>query len=118
MASIHKRKSASGEVVWELTHGTGRHRQRFVAGKTRGEATTALKQFEENIALHGHAPEDLTVSAALDRFAHYRGTNRGASTRRRYLRVLTTFDRCFLKTFHVDVERLRDIKPVHIESYK
>ena len=36
----------------------------------------------------------------------------------RYRRVLDTFAICFLQTNHPDVERLRDIKPLHIEDYK
>ena len=43
MATIHKRRLRGGEVVWELTHGTGRDRQRFVAGKTRAEAAAGLR---------------------------------------------------------------------------
>jgi integrase len=118
MASIHTRKLASGEVVWELTHGTGRGRQRFVVGRTRGEATVALRQFEQQLALHGDAPEVISVSDAIERFEEFLRGNRRVSTTRRYGRVLRTFDRCFLKTYHVDVERLRDVRPVHIESYK
>jgi integrase len=118
MASIHKKRLSSGEVVWELTHGTGRDRKRFVAGKTRSEANVVLRQFEDQLSLHGKAPEGLSVSDAIERYVAFLKTNRRKSTLRRYARVLATFDRCFLKTYHADVERLRDVKPVHLESYK
>jgi integrase/recombinase XerD len=118
MASIHKKRLPSGEVVWELTHGTGRDRRRFVAGKTRSEANVVLKQFEDQLKLHGEAPEGLTVSDSIARYLAFLKANRRPNTLRRYARVLSTFDRCFLKTYHADVERLRDVRPVHIESYK
>ena len=57
MATIHKRRLRSGEIVWELTHGTGRERQRMVAGRTREEAQEVLKQFErfyDHVGGFGH----------------------------------------------------------------
>lgn len=118
MASIHKRKLTSGEFAWELTHGTGKDRQRFVAGRTRAEAAAVLKQFERQIELHGGAPEGLSVTEGIRRFADFLRVNRRASTTRRYSRVLRTFSRCFLKVHHPDVERLRQVKPAHVEGYK
>ena len=34
MATIHRKRLRTGRVVWELTHGRGETRVRFVAGKT------------------------------------------------------------------------------------
>ena len=36
----------------------------------------------------------------------------------RYLRVLETFATCFLQKFHPSIERLREVKPQHVEDYK
>ena len=118
MASIHKKRLPSGDTVWELTHGTGRDRRRFVAGRSRAEALVVLKQFEDQLELHGNAPEDLSVTIAIERYLAFLQTNRRKSTRRRYSRVLATFDRCFLQAFQPEVQRLRDIRPIHLESYK
>ena len=95
MATIHKRTLGSGEVVWELTHGTGSDRQRFVVGRTRDEAEEILKQFNRQLALHGLAPKDEAIEAIVGLYATYLKTNRRASTNRRYLRILKTFTDCF-----------------------
>lgn len=118
MATIHKRKTGSGETVWELTHGTGSDRQRFVAGRTKQEAESVLAQFTRQIALHGEAPANLTFSDAVGRYLAYLTTNRRPGTVRRYGRVLQTFDACFLKVFHYETQALRDVRPVHLEHYK
>jgi site-specific recombinase XerD len=118
MATIHKRRLGSGKVVWELTHGTGRDRRRFVAGVTRAEAITVLRHFEQQIALHGEAPETVGVASALERYEVFLRGNRRPSSVRRYLRVLRTFHQCFLQPYHPDVDRLREVTPAHIESYK
>src|SRR5262245_48927690 len=46
LATIHKRRLTGGEVVWELTHGTGVDRVRVIAGRTREEAQDTLAQFK------------------------------------------------------------------------
>ena len=74
MATIHKRKLRSGATVWELTHGTGTKRQRFVAGRTREEAQEVLKEFERQLALHGSAPSEETVDGLLSRYATFSET--------------------------------------------
>jgi integrase len=118
MATIHKRKTGGGDVVWELTHGTGSDRQRFVAGRSKQEAEAVLAQFTRQLALHGEAPDNITVTDAVAQYVEYLGTNRRKSTQRRYARVLQTFDGCFLKVFHYNVATLRDVKPAHLEDYK
>ena len=118
MATIHKRRLRGGEVVWELTHGTGTDRQRFIVGKTREEAQAILRQFERQISLHGAAPKDETVQGVVGQYIKYLKTNRRHGTVRRYVRVLTTFERCFLARFYPDVNRLRQIRPGHLEEYK
>lgn len=118
MATIHKRRLVSGEIVWELTHGTGRDRRRIVAGHSKEEAQATLNQFERQLALHGEAPSDDGVDAAVGRFAVYIQANRRPSTVRRYLRVLRTFHRCYLAVYHPGITFLRQIKPVHLEQYK
>ena len=118
MPTIHKRRLVSGEVVWELTHGTGADRQRFTAGHTRAEAQDVLNQFNRQLALHGEAPGDDGVEAILGRYTAFLRTNRRHGTCRRYERVLRTFCCCFLQVHHPEVERLRQIKPVHVEEYK
>lgn len=118
MAMIHRRRLGSGEIVWELTHGTGKDRTRFIAGQTRPEAEAVLKQFNQQLTVHGQAPVDLSAKAALDRYLKYLRANRRPSTTRRYGRVLHTFHSCFLLVHHPDVQGLRDIKPAHIEDYK
>jgi integrase len=118
MATIHKRKLRSGEVVWELTHGTGTERRRFVAGRTKAEAQEVLNQFERQLALHGEAPADDGVDAILGRYMAFLRVNRRHGTCRRYERVLRTFAHCFLRVHHPEVDRLRQVKFVHIEEYK
>src|SRR5687767_15604761 len=106
MATIHKRKLRGGEVVWELTHGTGSDRQRFIAGRTREEAQNGLRQFERQLALHGDAPKDDTVGAVLGQYLKHLRANRRHGTFRRYARVLKTFHVCFLMCWYSDVERV------------
>lgn len=118
MATIHKRRLVSGNVVWELCHGSGRDRQRFVAGKTREEAQEVLNQFNHQVALHGGAPTDDTVAAVLGQYFVYLEGNRRDATRRRYVRVLQTFHRRFLEPHFPSVQRLRQITPAHIEEFK
>src|SRR2546427_239358 len=65
MPTIHKRRLVSGEVVWELTHGTGRDRHRCTVGKTREEAQEALNQFTRPLVLHREAPADGSCESAL-----------------------------------------------------
>jgi site-specific recombinase XerD len=118
MATIHKRKLTSGEVVWELTHGTGKDRQRFIAGKTHEEAQEVLNQFNRQLALHGQAPQSDSVLSSIGQYGEYLRINRRASTGVRYLRVLKTFFECFLVKDHADVVTLRQLRPLHIEEYK
>jgi integrase len=118
VATIHKRVLGSGDTVWELTHGTGRDRKRFVAGRTREEAQQTLRQFERQLALHGEAPTDKSVESAVGLYRTFLRTNRRANTVRRYDRVLTTFLECFLRVRHPEIVLLRTIRPAHIEEYK
>ena len=118
MATIHKRRLVSGNVAWELCHGSGRDRQRFVAGKTREEAQEVLNQFNRQVALHGSAPTDDSVAAVLGQYFVYLEGNRRDTTRRRYVRVLQTFHRRFLEPHCPGVQRLRQITPAHIEEFK
>ena len=118
MATIHRKRLRTGRVVWELTHGRGENRVRFVAGKTKDEAEGVLVQFKQQLRMHGTAPHDVTVSEAATAYREYLVLNRRERTVTRYRRVLDTFAICFLQTYHPDVERLRDIKPLHIEDYK
>jgi integrase len=118
MATINKRRLRSGKVVWEITHGTGADRRRFVAGQTREEAQQVLLQFERQLALHGEAPGDDSVNAVLGSYISFLKANRRPGTFRRYVRVLKTFRECFLAVHHPEIERLRHVKPVHIEEYK
>jgi integrase len=118
MATIHRRELRSGELVWELTHGTGKERRRFLVGRTKEEAEEALRQFNRQLALHGASPAMPTVTDAIATYVQFLQNNRKPSTTRRYERVLRTFNRCFLQQCHPHVQRLRDIKPVHVEDYK
>jgi len=118
MATIHKRKLRSGEVVWELTHGTGRDRQRFMAGKTREEAHEVLNQFNRQLALHGQAPQNDSVTSVIGQYATYLTTNRRTRTVTRYLRVLKTFHQCFLIQACPEIQTLRQLRPLHIEEFK
>src|SRR5436190_12458154 len=118
MATIRKRRLVSGEYAWELTHGTGRDRQRFAVGKTREEAEEALKQFERQLALHGEAPSNDSILSVMGQYKAYITTNRRATTVNRYMRVIKTFYDCFLTTHFPDVQRLRQLRPVHVEEYK
>ena len=118
MATIHRKRLRTGRVVWELTHGRGESRVRFVAGKTKEEAEGVLGQFNQQLRMHGSAPHDLTVSEAIQAYREYLVLNRRERTVTRYRRVLDTFATCFLRTYHPDVERLRDIKALHVEDYK
>ena len=96
MATIHRRKLRSGQVVWELTHGTGPERRRFIAGRTREEAQQTLLQFERQLALHGQAPSGRQRRGRPREYTAFLQTNRRAGTVRRYARVLKTFHQCFL----------------------
>src|SRR5260221_445862 len=118
MATIHKRRLGSGQLVWELTHGSGSDRQRFIAGRSREEAQEVLRQFERQLALHGRAPKDDSVSATVGRYIRHLSANRRPSTLRRYVRVLKTFHECFLARWYPDVQRLRQLRPSHLEDYK
>jgi site-specific recombinase XerD len=118
MATIHKRRRRSGEVVWELTHGTGSDRQRFIAGRSREEAQQVLNQFKHQLALHGAAFTDDSVASVLGQYVAYLETNRREATRRRYVRVLQTFQRRFLEPYFPAVQRLRQVTPAHVEEYK
>src|SRR5437870_3531728 len=118
MPTIHRRKLRSGEVVWELTHGTGADRQRFVAGHSREEAEQVLNQFRRQLTLHGEAPADDDIATTLGRYTAFLQTNRRPATCRRYIRVLKTFHQCFLQMHHPLIKDLRQIKPAHIEEYK
>jgi site-specific recombinase XerD len=118
MATIHKRKLRSGEVVWELTHGTGSDRRRFTAGRTREEAQAVLRQFEQQLALHGDAPKDDSVGAVLGQYVKHLEANRRRGTCRRYVRVLKTFHQCFLARHYPDVQQIRQVRPFHLEEYK
>lgn len=118
MATIHKRKLNSGDIVWELTHGTGRDRKRFIAGKSREEAQEVLKQFERQLAVHGQAPTDDSMASVLGQYVAYLRSNRRHGTVRRYVRVLTTFHRCFMAVHHAGVVNLRHVRPAHVEEYK
>ena len=118
MASIHKKKLRSGRVVWELTHGDGAKRVRFVAGKTRAEAEAALALFTRQLALAGAAPPRETVAAAVSEYREYLALNRSPATARRYGRVLETFAECFLPQFYPGLALLREVKPSHLEEYK
>jgi integrase len=118
MATIHKRRLRSGEVVWELTHGTGRERQRLVAGRTREEAQEVLKQFDLQLALHGKAPTHDSVTAVVGEYTAYLTVNRRASTVKRYDHALRNFVNSFLSPFHPDIVQLRQLRPAHLEEYK
>ncbi len=118
MAMIHRRKLRNGEVVWELTHGTGPDRQRFIAGRSREEAQSVLTQFRRQIALHGKSPDTITVTAAVAQYDEYLKTNRRRRTTIRYMRVIKTFVDCYLQRVHPDIVRLRDVRPTHIEEFK
>ncbi len=118
MATINRRRLVSGKWVWELSHGTGTDRQRFIAGKSREEAQEVLNQFNRQLALHGQAPTDGTVDAVVGLYIAYLSGNRRASTNRRYIRVLKTFHECFLRPHFPEVTRLRQVTPAHIEEYK
>jgi len=118
MATIHKRRLRSGAIVWELTHGTGRNRQRMVAGRTREEAQEILKQFERQLALHGSAPTEDSVESVIGQYEEYLKTNRRARTVSRYMRIIKTFHQCFLKVEFPDLQLLRHLRPMHVEEYK
>ena len=118
MATIHKRRLTSGEVVWELTHGTGSDRVRFIAGRTHEEAQAALTQFDRQLALHGAAPKNESITSVVGQYEQFLKTNRRPTTVARYMRVLRTFVDCFLATYHADVDRLRQLRPMHLEEYK
>jgi site-specific recombinase XerD len=118
MATIRKRRLVSGEYAWELTHGSGSSRQRFAVGTTREEAEEALRRFERQVALHGGAPSDDSVASIVGQYEAYITANRRASTVARYMRVVKTFHQCFLAIYFPDVQRLRQLRPLHIEEYK
>lgn len=118
MATLRKRRLDSGRAVWEITHGTGAKRIRFVAGQTKEEGQNQLEQFERQLGLHGEGPKELPLAEALKLYDVYIKTNRRENTRKRYIRVLRTFTQCFLGKFHPDVHLLWDVKAHHIEEYK
>jgi integrase/recombinase XerD len=118
MASIHRKKLRSGKVVWELTHGRPPNRVRFIAGQTKEEAEATLSRFKRQLALHGKAPDGLTVESAVAEYGRHLAVNRSPATVRRYMRVLSTFADCFLSEFHPNVHLLREVKPLHLEDFK
>ena len=118
MAAIHKRKQRNGEIVWQLTHGTGKERTRMIAGRSIEEARETLKAFERQLALHGQAPGNDSVDAVIDEYAQYLNTNRRRRTVIRYRRILRTFSKCFLRERFSEVTQLRQVRPLHLEEYK
>lgn len=118
MAGIHKKVARNGSVKWELTHGSGDKRVRFVCGTTKSEAEAALRQFKRQLALHDQAPEALSIDNGLARYCQHLQLNRKPSTWRRYRRVLETFFLCFLVQFYGRVKLLHQIRPLHLEEYK
>ncbi len=118
MATIHKRTYRDGRVAWVLTHGSPPNRDRFVAGETKEEAEATLRLYKRQLALHGSAPEALTITEAVSRYESFLSLNRSKSTQRRYGRVLQTFADCFIPQFHPGLDLLRDVKPLHLEEYK
>ena len=118
MASIHRKRLGSGKVVWELTHGKAPNRVRFVAGHSKEEAEATLSRFKRQLALHGKAPEGMTLDRSVEEYGKYLAVNRSPATLRRYARVLSTFAHCYMREFHPEVVVLRDVKPHHIEEYK
>src|SRR5882672_3157641 len=117
MASIHRKKLRSGRVVWELTHGKGVNRVRFVAGDTKEAAEGVLAQFNRQIATHGAAPTAQSIELAFSEFGQHLDLNRRHGTARRYKRVLKTFA-LYLAEFQPAINRLREVKPGHVEDYK
>ncbi len=118
MATIHKRKLGSGEIVWELCHGSGKERVRMIAGRTREEAQETLNQFKRQLGVHGTAPATESVEGAVRRYAEFLRTNRRPNTVVRYLRVLQTFVDCFLLPRYQDMKLIRQIRPAHLEEFK
>jgi integrase/recombinase XerD len=118
VASIHRCKRSGGRVVWELTHGRPPNRVRFVVGESRAEAEAALSLFKRTLSEHGAAPERLSIREAIERYRDFLSANRSPATARRYLRILETFERCFLGALHPEVVLLKDVKAQHIEEYK
>src|SRR5258708_12824641 len=118
MATIHKRRLRSGEVVWELTHGTGRDRQRLVAGRTREEAQWIVKELEVEMSVHGGGATEDSVVAVVGRYEEFLKTNRRPSSAARYVRVVKTFHDCFLVKYFPDITSLRQLRPMHLEEYK
>ncbi len=118
MAGIHKKVLLSGKVKWELTHGSGKNRVRFVVGTKKSEAEAALRLFKQQLALHDKTPDVLTVEAAMARYCEHLELNRKPSTYRRYRRVLETCCLCFRPQFHGKVKLLHQIRPLHLEDYK
>ncbi len=84
----------------------------------RTEAEAALSLFKRTLSEHGAAPERLSIAAAIERYRDFLSANRSPATTRRYLRILQTFERCFLGALHPEVSLLKDVKAQHIEEYK
>lgn len=118
MATIHKRKLGSGEMVWELCHGSGKERIRMVAGRTQEEAQEVLNQFKRQLGLHGTAPKTESVVGVVSLYGEFLRTNRRPRTVTRYLRVLRTFVECFLARRYSEVQLIRQIRPLHVEEFK
>ena len=94
MATIHKRKLRNGQVVWQLTHGTGSDRQRFVAGRTREEAQNVSVRSNSSSPCTVVPPRTTASSLSSDSTSN---TSKQTvdPTVRRYVRVLKTFEECF-----------------------
>ena len=88
------------------------------SARRRNKLRACSHSSTSNLRMHGTAPHDLTVSEAVKKYREYLVLNRRERTVTRYRRVLDTFAVCFLQTYHQDIERLRDVKPLHVEDYK
>lgn len=119
MATIRKKAlHPSGRIVWELSHGSPPHRDRFIAGHTKEEANATLRLYVRQLERHGRAPESVTIREAMERYLYFLEVNRSASTHRRYERVLRTFFLCYLGTRYSHLTSLREVKPYHLDEYK
>lgn len=121
MASIQKKKSASGKLTYYVVVAHAGKRKWLKAGSQK-DARILKKQIESldnsnRLEKLGLTAEHIRIDEFLDKFTEYVTFHNAASTTKRYGAIIRTF-REFLRMFHPRITRLDQVTREHIDSYQ